>query len=51
VKLKAAIRPVGQVVGKAEGRRVHSRRLFVEHKANNEKESARCRGPSPKCWP
>ena len=56
VKLKAAIRPVGQSVGEAERRRVHGRRLSIEHKANkNEKgETARARSvrsPAGSCRP
>jgi hypothetical protein len=45
VKLKTAVRPVGEAVGEAERRRVHGRRLPIEHKANeNEKrESPRAR--------
>jgi hypothetical protein len=45
VKLKAAIRPVGEAVGEAERRRVHGRRLPEEHKANkiDERELPRAR--------
>ena len=41
VKLKTAVRPVGEAVGEAERRRVHGRRLPTEHKANkNEKRES-----------
>jgi antitoxin (DNA-binding transcriptional repressor) of toxin-antitoxin stability system len=51
VKLKAAIRPVGQVVGEADRRRVHDRSLSAEHRANKKEESARCCRSSPECRP
>jgi hypothetical protein len=45
MKFKTAVRPVGQAVGETERRRVHGRRLSIEHKTNKkeERESPRAR--------